>query len=98
LEAGPDHGVPDIPEAREAAERVSELDALVLVRQQGPATRWYREWTGCTWHNAHEVLGQWRRLKRAQKLALLGWAPNEPLTAEKTDPAQHPMRDRLLDG
>jgi hypothetical protein len=98
LELGPDHGVPDVPEARQAAERASEIDALVLVGQRGPATRWYRQWTGGTWHDAQEALRSWHRLKRAQKLALLGWAPKEPKKAEKTQQARHPMRDELLDG
>jgi hypothetical protein len=98
LELGPAHGVPDIPEARAAAERASEIDALLMAGQHGPATRHYREWTACKWHDAHEALGKWSRLKREEKLALLGWASKESLKVKDSDLAPHPMRDPLLDG
>lgn len=98
VQSGSEHGVPDIPEARTAASRVSEIDALMLVGKHGPAARHYRAWTGCTWDEAHESLRKWHRLKRVQKLALLGWAPKEPCKTEQKGLAAHPMRDRWLDG
>lgn len=93
LEAGPSHDLPDTPEAREAGTRVAEIDALVLQGKQPEATRRYRELMPTTWDKAIDAVRDWQDLERPQKLARFGWQPKEG-----SEPTDHPMSDRLLDG
>jgi hypothetical protein len=98
FEAGPDHDLPDCPEAREAADGVAEIDALVRADRQGEATRRYRELTRTKWDEAVDAVRGWRHLKRDRKLAMLGWRPKGSHQDDDPDVPDHPMRDRLLDG
>jgi hypothetical protein len=95
--SGPYQGLPDIPEARQAADGVAEIDALVLAGRGGEVRR-YRDLTNTTWDQALEVVRGWRDLKRAQKLALFGWHPKGKAQPDETALRDHPMRDRFLDG
>ena len=93
LESGPSHDLPDISEAREAGERVAEIDALVLQGKRPQATRRYREMMATTWDEAINAVRDWQSLGRPEKLARFGWRPKE-----ESKPPDHPMLDRLLDG
>jgi hypothetical protein len=90
--------VPDDPEAREAAERVAEIDALVLADRRPEATRRYREVTGTSWDDALAALRGWHDLERTNKLALCGWCPKEPYRIDKLEEPSHPMLDPWIDG
>jgi len=98
LVAGPYHDVPELPAAREAAEKAAEIDALFVVGKLPEATRRYRELTGCTWDQAVAAIRGWQDLKRLEKLAQLGWYTKEMLEAEKSRVREHPMHDLLVDG
>ncbi len=98
LSAGPYRGLPDYPEAREAADKVAEIDALVLAGKDGEATRRYRDLTGTTWDQALALVHGWHRMDRSRKLALCGWCPKDPPGFEKSEMREHPMLDRWLDG
>ena len=99
-EFGPDHGLPDRPEARRAAQAVSEIDALVLSGRTSEARRQYRQLTRSTWFQAFIALRGWQDLERARKLALLGWTPKDetPTGKGKLTTLGHPLADRSLDG
>ncbi len=99
-EFGPDHGLPDRPEARRAAQAVSEIDALVLSGRRGEARRQYRQLTRSTWFQAFLALRGWQDLARARKLALFGWSPKDetPTGKGKLTTLGHPLADRSLDG
>ncbi len=62
-----------VPEAREVAGKIAELDALVVADRQPEAIRRYRELTGATWDQAIGIVRRWHDRKFAEKLALLGW-------------------------
>jgi hypothetical protein len=98
LEHGPDRDLPDVPEARLAGLGVAEIDALMLAGQLPAATRRLRELTGRTWDEAVNSLRNWRALKRARKLELLGWVSKRPFEEAVFKAAEHPMRDPWLDG
>jgi hypothetical protein len=97
-ELGPGHGVPDVPEALEAAHEVAEIDALVLFGKHSEAARQLRERTQKTWDEALGAIRCWPDLERNAKLALLGWSPKKKTDSDGDDLQQNPMRDRLLDG
>jgi hypothetical protein len=98
LVSGPYRGLPDDPEAHEAADQVAEIDSLVLAGKDGEATRRYRDLTGATWDQAVNLIRGWHDLERARKLALCGWGPKDPPRFEKSEMREHPMLDRWLDG
>ena len=95
---GPYHGLPEVPEAREAADSVAEIDKLIIHLKSPEATRRYRELTRTTWDQALAVVASWPNLERSQKLAPFGWAPQEKAKVDVTEKTGHPMRDRWLDG
>ena len=97
---GPHHDLPDDPAAREAAEKVAEIDALLVWTKDGEATRRYRELTGKTWDQALLDIRRWRRHDRATKLEFFGWPPpeKEKPVDKDLETAGHPMRDPWLDG
>jgi hypothetical protein len=95
--ADPYHGLPDCTEAREAADGVAEIDALVLAGRPREATGRYRHLTHTTWDQALKVIPRWPDLGRAEKLALFGWHPKDAKQDDKSVP-EHPMRDPWLDG
>jgi hypothetical protein len=64
-------GLPDTDLAREVADHVAEIDALV--RSGYGAIRRYRELKGVTWDQAIKQVGGWSNLSREEKLALFGW-------------------------
>jgi hypothetical protein len=97
LEHGPDHGLPDVPEARLAGLGVAEIDALVLAGQLPAATRRLRELTGRTWDEVVNAMRVWRGLKRPEKLEMLGWVSKERLKENELKTAEHPMSDPWLD-
>jgi hypothetical protein len=98
LELGPAHDLPDCPEARQAGERVAEIDGLVLNGRQPEATRRYRELLGVKWDRAIDDVRGWREHSRAEKLAKFGWAPKQSLSANGSQAVVHPMHDPILDG
>ncbi len=98
MEWGPYFDVPDLPEARNAADGVVEIDSLIMDGRQPAATRRYRELTHCTWDQAASVIRRWLDLARREKLALFGWRPKESESTGDPVTRDHPMRDRLLDG
>ena len=63
--------VPEVPQARRAALRVEEIDALVRAEKRSEATRRYREFTGGTWDQAINAIRGWRD-QPVQKLSLFG--------------------------
>jgi hypothetical protein len=89
--------LPVTPDAIEAAQKVAEIDALVLLRQS-EATRRYRDLAACTWDQAINDVRGWHNLKRAEKLARFGWVLKEPRRKDDPEGRDHPMRDPLLDG
>ena len=93
----PFRGLPDCPEARQAAEGVAEIDELVYFGKIVEAIRRYRELTHTKWGQAGDEIRAWHKLKRSRKLAMFGWHTKEEAEEDKTV-AQHPMRDRWLDG
>jgi hypothetical protein len=97
LDRGPAYDLPDFLKARQAAEKVAEIDGLILAGRQTEATRRYRELTRATWDRALETMRGWRNLKRPEKLALLGWAPDEKASAVISEANGHPMADHWLD-
>jgi len=96
--SGPYRDVPDVPEARKAADGVAEIDTLMLAGNQLDATRRLRQLTSCTWDDAIEAVRGWVDLERVRKLALFGWRPKRKEFATEGGVYDHPMRDRLLDG
>ncbi len=98
VEHGPAHGLPDCPEAIEAARGATEIDGLILMGGRPEATRRFRELTQTTWDEALAVIRGWDDLAREKKLALLGWAPKDKPGPEESAMLDHPLRDRLLDG
>ena len=97
IDAGPYHDLPDCSEARKAADGVIQIDILMMEEKQPEATRLFRELTGKTWDQAIDSIRGWRDLKRAEKLALFGWAPRTS-KPDLSEVLAHPMHDRLLDG
>jgi hypothetical protein len=95
---GPYHDLPDIPEARKAADGVAEIDALILTGHGLEAVRRFRQLTGKTWDEVHATIPNWFDLKRTRKLAFFGWNPKGKLDEDDFGVREHPMRDRLLDG
>jgi hypothetical protein len=95
---GPYHDLPEDPAAREAADRVFEIDGFMILFKDRDATRRYRDLTGKTWDQAIADIKRWHQLDRAEKLALLGWCPKEKTEAKEDEALAHPMRDRWLDG
>jgi hypothetical protein len=75
--AGPIPPVPDRPEAREAAARALEIDALMAENRQPEATRLFRETARCTWDQAIDSVRGWCDLTWPEKLALFGWVGKE---------------------
>ncbi len=98
LDFGPLRGLPDIPEAHEAGHGVAEIDNLIAAGKAPEATRRYRELTKTTWDQAIDAVRGWRDLKRPEKLARFGWVATEKAKPDEIGAAEHPMRDRLLDG
>lgn len=98
IESGRYRGLPDVPEARVAADKVAEIDALILAGKSHAAIRRFRELAGVIWDEAIAIVPGWEDLERGRKLALFGWSPEEK--PKKDDPglSDHPLRDRLLDG
>jgi hypothetical protein len=97
--SGPYRDLPDVPEARSAAEGVAEIDYLILAGNQLDATRRFRQLSGCIWDEAIDLIRGWVGLERAHKLVLLGWRPQgKDLDNESGRLQDHPMRDRVLDG
>lgn len=98
LEKGRYHDLPDIPEAHEAADRVAEIDVLMLAGHALEALRRDRQFTHQSWDEVHGIMAKWADLKRSSKLALLGWRPKgQPDGAEDARRREHPMHDHLLD-
>jgi len=98
MDSGPYHGLPDVPEARRAADCVVEIDRLMLDGRQPAATRRYRDLMHCTWDQAIDALRRWAELERDEKLSRFGWHPKDVSSGRHREPLAHPMRDRLLDG
>jgi hypothetical protein len=98
LIAGPEHDVPDVPEARAAARGVAEINALIVDNRQPEATRRYRDLTGTTWDQAIDAIRHWRERTRPERLAMLGWMPVDKTPPEPSDAGQHPLHDPELDG
>jgi hypothetical protein len=98
LQYGPDHGLPDSPLARLAAEKAREIDTLVLNEKHVDAIRRFHELTEFTWDQCLETMRGWRDLTRAKKLALFGWATKDKPQAAGVQSTEDPMRDRWLDG
>jgi hypothetical protein len=74
--------LPDTDLAREVADHVAEIDALV--RHGYGAIRRYRELKSVTWDQAIKEAGGWANLKREEKLALFGWvAKKEKLAVDE---------------
>jgi hypothetical protein len=98
IDAGTYHDLPDIPEARRAADGVAEIDSLILSGNELEAKRRYRQLAGKTWDEVNAMIPTWVDLTRARKLALFGWRPKGKLDAEEdSEQREHPMHDRLLD-
>lgn len=95
---GPDHDLPDVPEARAAAEGVAQIDVLLIGHKTPEATRRLRELTGMTWDQAIAAVLGWSDYDRAKKLALLGWEPKEKANDGAAANQADPMRDRWIDG
>ncbi len=72
---GPGHDLPDLPQVREAATRVAEIDALMLEGKTAEAARRFRELADTIWDQAHDAVRRWPDLEREEKLALFGWCP-----------------------
>lgn len=98
LEFGPLHDLPDLPEAHEAGRGVAEMDVLVLAGKELEARRRFRELTHHRWNETIDAVTHWHTLKRSRKLALFGWQSKEGSDEVEPELADHPMRDRLLDG
>lgn len=69
---GPYRGLPETDLAREIADKISEIDALVQSSLPGFVGK-YRELRGVTWDQAIKETRHWRDLTREEKLALFGW-------------------------
>lgn len=98
LTAGRYFDVPDIPEARKAADAVAEIDFQVLSGSQKGGVRRFHELSGRSWDETHAALRRWAEMPRAEKLALFGWRSKDDILAEKHDLESHPIFDRELDG
>ncbi len=86
FDRGPMRDLPDTALTRSIAAKVAELDALARDRRVGVVGR-YRDMKGVAWDVALAEAGQWRRLARAEKLALFGWIPKEkPLLDDLDSP------------
>lgn len=68
--------LPDIAIAREVAEKVASLDALVREGKTG-FVGLYRDIRGVPWDQAIKEAARWRSLTRPEKLALFGWEPKK---------------------
>ncbi|AGA24610.1 hypothetical protein [Singulisphaera acidiphila] len=97
LDLGPAHDLPDVAEARDAAVKAAEIDALVLAYKQPEATRRYRQFTTTTWDEAIGTIRNWHHFKRREKLAMFGWHSKETSKADELKRLDHPMSDPLLD-
>jgi hypothetical protein len=97
-EFGRYHDLPDIPEARQAADGVAEIDGCLLAGNALEALRRFRQLTGQSWDDVHLVMSKWADLKRPRKLALLGWRPKHEIDDDKVAIRDHPMHDHVLDG
>jgi hypothetical protein len=93
----PFYGVPDCPEARQAASGVAEIDALVFAGKVVEAIRRYRDLTHTKWGQAGDDVRKWHNLKRAKKLAMFGWHSKDAIIDDESL-RNHPMRDAWLDG
>jgi hypothetical protein len=98
LDLGPYFDLPDIAEARKAADQVMEIDTLVLAGRVVEAKRRFLELTGQSWDDVLVVMSKWADLKRPRKLALLGWRPKHEIDDDKVATRDHPMHDHVLDG
>jgi hypothetical protein len=76
--------LPDIAAAREIAEKVAAIDALIRAGKTG-AVGLYRELKGVTWDQALHETGRWARLTRDEKLALFGWLPKKKVRVDDLD-------------
>jgi hypothetical protein len=97
LDKGPYHDLPDLPAAREAADKVAELDALLIAVKDQEATRRFRELTGTTWDRAIAIVRKWRNYERETKLTLVGWHTKKKAESDEPAIAVHPMLDPWLD-
>ncbi len=83
-----DYGIyrdlPDVAAAREVAEKVAAIDALVRAGKTGAAGL-YRELKGVTWDQALHETARWARLTREEKLALFGWLPKKKASVDDID-------------
>jgi hypothetical protein len=84
IDFGPYRGLPDTALAREVAEKVAEVDALVRSGKTGAAGR-YRELAGVTWDAALRDVGRWPRLTCEEKLELFGWASKKKAIVDDLD-------------
>jgi hypothetical protein len=75
----------------------SPIDNLVYSGKIIEAIRRYRELTHTKWGSAGEEIRAWHNIKRARKLAMLGWHSKNEAIENNTVP-EHPMRDRWIDG
>jgi hypothetical protein len=64
--AEPGHSLPDMPQARGAAQGVAEIDALIRAEKRAEATRRYQDLTAATWNQAIDTIRGWRDLKLGQ--------------------------------
>lgn len=95
LRDGPGWDLPGHETAQAAARAVAEINDLMLRDRQPEATRKYRDLSGRTWDEASHAIFRWKKLTRAEKLALFGW---EVKDKEGRIAGAHPLHDRLLDG
>lgn len=84
IDRGPYRDLPDISLAREIAENIAELDALVREGKPGGVAR-YREMRGVIWDEAINAMRRWTKLTREEKLALFGWEPKAKTKAAADD-------------
>jgi len=82
--------LPDTGVAREIAEKIAELDALVRTGKSGAVGR-YREMRGVIWDEAIKEMKSWAKLTREEKLALFGWKPKANKTKQEFDDLDEPL-------
>lgn len=95
---GPYHGLPDIPEARDAAGKVAAIDRQLLAGDRMDAAVSYRDLMGSSWSDACAAVHGWQDLTRREKLARCGWPESDPPSQYSPHVLDHPLRDALLDG